>query len=188
MNKNMKQQPWKDLIEKNLTMALHQTVQEEVDHLAESIMNTSRVFLFGKGRTGLVAEMFAMRLTQLGCNVHFLDQSTTPALTGDDLLILISGSGETNGILTIADQARKIGAKLIAVTGETDSSLAGKISDQLVIPIQKYEHPEIFSSKVLTGTLFEQALLTVLDQVVIRLVELSGQSFQDMDHRHANLE
>jgi len=119
----MKWNSWKKIIEENLAISLYQTKQKEIDFVAESILKTSRVFIYGKGRTGLVANMFAMRLIQLGIQVHILAQSTTPALTSEDLLILISGSGETNGILSIADQARQIGAKLIAVTKEADSSL-----------------------------------------------------------------
>jgi 6-phospho-3-hexuloisomerase len=124
----------------------------------------------------------------LGFQVHLLNQPTTPALTREDLLILISGSGETNGILSAADQAKEIEAEITVITREKRSSLAQKSADQLIIPIKFGSDDQFSNSKVFSGTLFEQALLTILDLVIVQLVELTGQNFQDMDQRHANLE
>ena len=184
----MVQKNWKTRITKNIAHSLGQIDPNEIKRLAEKIHSAQRIFLFGKGRTGLVIQMFGMRLTQLGLPVFIISQPATPALSADDLLILVSGSGETKGILSSADQANKIGAELIVITRETGSSLSQKTINKMVIPIREDEEKELLTSKVFTGTLFEQSLLTILDLVIVQLLELSGQSYQDMDQRHANLE
>jgi 6-phospho-3-hexuloisomerase len=184
----MRQTNWLQIIQENLANTLDLIDTADIDKLAENILKSERVFLSGKGRTGLVTEMFAMRLTQLGFQVHLLDQPTTPALTREDLLILFSGSGETNGILSAADKAKEIEAEITVVTREKSSSLAQKTADHLIIPIKASRDDQFTNSKVFSGTLFEQALLTILDLVIVQLVELTGQSFQDMDRRHANME
>ncbi|WP_438357045.1 hypothetical protein [Staphylococcus hominis] len=46
----------------------------------------------GKGRSGFVANSFAMRLNQLGKQAFVIGESTTPSIQKDDLFIVISGS------------------------------------------------------------------------------------------------
>jgi len=85
---------------------------EAVDRLAQSILRTlgdRRIFVVGAGRSGLVARAFAMRLMHLGFSVHVVGETTTPRMDPGDLLIVISGSGETLYPATIAGEAKKIG-------------------------------------------------------------------------------
>ncbi len=98
-----------------------------------------------------------------------------------DLLVLVSGSGETAEVLDAARFALEIGAVTYAVTQKKESCLGDLIVDKLIIPSPPQQ------SKVLNGTLFEMALLITLDAVVAELLEISGQSFQDMSERHANI-
>lgn len=184
----MVQKNWKTRISKNIAYTLEQIDPNQIKRLTEKILSAQRIFLFGKGRTGLVVQMFAMRLTQLGLPVFIISHPATPALIAEDLLILVSGSGETKGILSSADQANKIGADLIVITRESHSSLSQRTKHKLVVPIRIDKKQNFVSSKVLTGTFFEQSLLAILDLVIVQLLELSGQSYQDMDQRHANLE
>ena len=126
-------------------------------------------------------EMFAMRLAQLGLPVFVASHPTTPALEKTDLLILVSGSGETEPILSAASKASEIGAEIFVVTQNEGSSLGKLVQDPLIIPSPSE------NTKVLNGTLFEMSLLICLDAVVAELLILTGQRFEDMSTRHANI-
>lgn len=54
-----------------------------------------RWFFTGQGRSGLVAQMVAMRFMHLGLNTHFIGEASAPSIQLEDVLILISGSGAT---------------------------------------------------------------------------------------------
>ena len=53
-----------------------------------------RWFFSGQGRSGLVAEMAAMRFMHLGRLAHFVGEATAPSIRAGDGLCLVSGSGE----------------------------------------------------------------------------------------------
>ena len=66
----------------------------------------------------------AVRLMHLGKTVYVVGETSTPSITGADLLILGSGSGRTAGLLTMADQARHLGVKILLFTTDAASPLA----------------------------------------------------------------
>jgi len=59
-------------------------------------------------------------------------ETTTPAVQPDDLVIAVSGSGETPSIANLGTIAKKIGSKLAVITSNKDSTL-GNNSDIVVI-------------------------------------------------------
>jgi 6-phospho 3-hexuloisomerase len=177
----MKYETWTTLIQEGIENTIKSTDPLEISGFAKRIQSAKRIFLMGRGRTGLVVEMFAMRLTQLGLPVFVVSHPTTPALEKTDLLILVSGSGETEPILSAASKADKIGAEIFVVTQHEGSSLGILVQDPLIIPSPSK------NTKVLNGTLFEMALLLSLDAVVVELLNLTGQRFEDMSKRHTNI-
>jgi 6-phospho-3-hexuloisomerase len=183
----MRNAAWIEIAKSNLAETLDQVDASQLDQLARKIHNSRRIFILGNGRTGLVGEMFAMRLAQLGLSVWLVGHPTTPGIKKTDLLILISGSGETSSVLAAAEQAAKIGAERFCVTGNPTSSLAKQVTEVLLIPTLKDASRQLPEGKVFSGTLFETSLLQVFDLLVNRLLELSGQTYQDLDTRHANL-
>ena len=54
-----------------------------------------KILLIGSGRSGFVGRAFALRLMHLGFNVYVSGETITPALTVDDLVVALSGSGTT---------------------------------------------------------------------------------------------
>jgi 6-phospho-3-hexuloisomerase len=161
---------------------------DEMENLADAILSSKRIFVLGKGRTGLVIEMFAMRLVHLGYQAYIIGQSTTPKFTPEDILILASCSGNTEGILLAARQASAAGGTIFAITRAAGSSLCDLTSHVLRIP----EPPEADSaqpaSKIMQGTLFEQSLLLTLDCFIAGLAEKTGQDFDKMSDRHVKIE
>ena len=177
----MEYETWVTLVQEGIEKTIKSTDPSEISRFAKRIQSAKRIFLMGSGRTGLVVEMFAMRLAQLGLPVFIVSHPTTPALEKSDLLILVSGSGETETILSAASKAKKIGAELFVVTQNEGSSLGKLVQDPLIIPSPSD------NTKVLNGTLFEMALLISLDAVIAELLNLTGQRFEDMSERHANI-
>ena len=86
-----------DRILGELGSILHQIDLKDTEKLMEGILSSERIFLAGMGRSGLIARAFAMRLMQIGLEVYFVRDATTPAIGKGDLLVAISGSGETGG-------------------------------------------------------------------------------------------
>ncbi|HMB45107.1 MAG TPA: SIS domain-containing protein, partial [Candidatus Methanoperedens sp.] len=68
---------------------------DSVTLLVNGIIDSKIIFLMGAGRSGLAAKAFAMRLMHLGFDVYVVGETTTPAVQPDDLVIAVSGSGET---------------------------------------------------------------------------------------------
>ena len=78
--------------------AVEGVAEEDTNQVIERVCQASSIFVFGAGRSGLVGKAFAMRLVHLGKTVHFVGDSTVPAITHQDVLVVISGSGKTSSV------------------------------------------------------------------------------------------
>jgi 6-phospho-3-hexuloisomerase len=166
--------------------------------LMELLTSSKNVFLLGQGRSGLVARAFAMRLMHLGIGVYVVGETITPAISQEDCLLAISGSGETSYIISTAKIAQKRGAKIVAVTSYDESTL-GKMSD-LIIHIQGRTKMDIEKNYVKRqikgkhlplsplGTLFEVSSLIFLDGLIAQLMDKMGKTERDLKERHTVLE
>jgi len=95
-----------------------------------------RVVVTGMGKAGIIGQKISATLSSTGTPSLWLHSAE--AIHGDigrvrkeDIVIIISNSGETEEILKLIPQIKKIGTKLIAITGNKKSSLA-KNSDALL--------------------------------------------------------
>ncbi|WP_432164566.1 SIS domain-containing protein [Streptomyces sp. bgisy031] len=139
-----------------------------------------RWFCSGQGRSGLVAQMSAMRLMHAGHEAHAVGEATAPAIGPDDGLIVISGSGETPVTLHLAKLARDSGARLLAVTTCADSTLAGLSHSVIEIPTA--------GTRQFGGSLFEQSALLLLDSLILDLTATTPEAYAEMGARHTNLQ
>ncbi|WP_311211592.1 MULTISPECIES: 6-phospho-3-hexuloisomerase [unclassified Arthrobacter] len=156
--------------------------------LAGRIHRAKRVFLAGAGRSGLVLRMAAMRLMHLGLTVHVAGDTTTPAITSGDLLVVASGSGTTSGVVKAAETAIAAGADVAAVTTNPGSPLAGLADALVIIPAaQKTDHGSSLSRQY-SGSLFEQSLFLATEAVFQTLWENTDEPAEQLWLRHANLE
>lgn len=80
--------------------------EDAINEFEEIIMNSKNVFVTGAGRSGLAAKAFAMRLMHLGISSYVVGETISPAIYDDDCIIAISGSGETNTIVSAARIAK----------------------------------------------------------------------------------
>lgn len=162
---------------------------QQIENLIKEIDNARCIFVMGVGRSGYIAKAFAMRLMHLGYDVYVVGETVTPRLSQDDLLVSISGSGETNSVVSISKKAKDIGARMAAVTRNERSTLA-QMSNVVVLRKAKtkvQDHEEV-SRLAPLGTMFETTALVLLDGVVAELMERKGLSEENLLSRHAVLE
>lgn len=162
-----------------LGRALSQVEEEEVGQLREALTSARAIFVTGEGRSGLVARAFAMRLMHLGLRAYVVGETTTPAAQPDDLLVAISGSGETCVTRTHAASAKTLGLTVAALTAVPESPLGELCDLRVLIPSESEQYG---------GSLFEQAALVLLDALALLLQRRLGQRAADLNARHATLE
>lgn len=163
-----------------LTQALQAVGAQQMEVLADAVAAADRVFLTGQGRSRLMVAAFANRLVHLGRRAHVVGEPTVPAADRSSLLIACSGSGRTRSTVIHAQQARAVGAQVWAITQDSSSSLAIAADHVIAIPPLPSLQPG--------RAAFEQALLVLLDAVVMRLMAKLGETADTMLSRHANLE
>ena len=155
---------------------------DAVDQAVTTIAKAKRVFVYGVGRSGLVARAFAMRLTQLGLDTFFIGETITPIVKAGDLVIIVSNTGTTMSAVQTANIARRVGAAVLAVTGNLHSKLAQAANVSLIISEGKDAKRSHFAP---LGTLFETASLVLLDGIVAEVMKELGETEASMRGRHA---
>ena len=155
---------------------------DDVNALIDGIRSSRKVFVYGSGRSGLVGQLFAVRLVQLGFDVHFVGEMTTPIIGKEDLTLLISYTGRTSSVVQTAQIAKKIGSRIICITGTPGSPLT-KVSDTSVV-LDVPQGNDLRSVAPL-GTIFENSSLLFFDCVVSELMSRTGNTEEDMRSRHA---
>ena len=154
----------------------------------DRLRTADSVFVSGAGRSGLALRMTAMRLMHLGLTVHVVGETTTPAITSGDVLLVASGSGTTTGVVRAADTAVSVGAQVIAITTDPASPLAELAAETIVVPAaQKTDHGGTRSVQY-SGSLFEQVVMLLGDAFFHALWRSAGVSAEQLWPRHANLE
>lgn len=139
-----------------------------------------RWFFSGQGRSGLAAQMAAMRFMHIGRTVHFVGEVSAPSIRKGDALLIVSGSGETPVSVGFARIAKAQGAKVVTLTHKPKGTLAGIADIVLPVPVEKTEQ--------FGGSLFEQSCLLLLDSVILGLARQMPDAHRVMLHRHTNLQ
>jgi 6-phospho-3-hexuloisomerase len=165
-----------------------QSILNLIDLILEINKNNHMIFVYGAGRSGFVGRCFAQRLMHLGINSCFISDAITHQFTKNDLVIIISGSGETTSPVAIAQKANLIGGKLALLTGNPKSTI-GNLSD-CVIEVKGKSKDKAISEKTLAPytSLFDISTLSVLDSIGGTLMDILGVTEEDIDRRHASLE
>jgi 6-phospho-3-hexuloisomerase len=174
----------------DLGRVLKTVKKRELEAFEDAILASNRIFVTGLGRTGLMARGFAMRLMHLGRRVYHVGDVITPAIRRGDLLVLCSRTGRSKVLSHYIDMARKARVAVAIVTGSPRSVAARRadvvvaIDDARVMDARRRRKEPYLP----LGSLYEQALLLVLDQVVVDLMERLGLTERDLARIHATLE
>ncbi|PFG44555.1 3-hexulose-6-phosphate isomerase [Isoptericola jiangsuensis] len=161
---------------------------DSLDRLSAELTGARAVFVHGAGRSGIAVRGLAMRLMHLGLTAHVVGETTTPAIGTGDLLLAVSGSGTTPGVVRAAETAVAAGAAVAAITNDPGSPLAGLARVTVTVgAASKTDHSGTASAQY-AGSLFEQAVGLLGDAVFHGLWQRSGLAAAEIWPRHANLE
>ena len=178
-----------DAILDECRLALSRVDPAAVDQLIESILSADRVFVVGVGRVMLSLQAMAKRLAHLGIHACDVGSITEPAVTGQSLLIVGSGSGESLIPVAIAQKAKRLGARIAHLGSNPASSLA-PITDVFIrIPARtKLALPDEIESRQPMTSLFEQCLFLFGDVLAGMIVQRRKVDVDALWPYHANLE
>jgi len=173
---------YSDAILKNVGVTLKKLDDSSLGPVVNCILSTNRIFVVGRGRSGLIAKSFVYRLLDLGIKGFVVGESITPSTSKNDCLIAISGSGETTLTLNAARLAKQAGALIISITSYPNSPL-GKLSDFLVKVGGRRrgspEDPDYLARQITgahepfdtSGTVFEASAMILMEAIVLELNE-----------------
>ena len=121
-------------IQQQAIAELDQFIDEGFELACQLMFNCQgRVIVIGMGKSGHIGGKIAATLASTGTPSFFVHPSEAShgdlgMITADDVVLTISNSGETAEVLAIIPVLKRIGAKLIAMTGHENSTLA-KLAD-----------------------------------------------------------
>lgn len=160
---------------------------KEVEALLDAIVEAKCIQVFGMGRMKCAVRAFVMRLMHLGLDAHVVYDTTCPNLGPGDLLI--ANAACTTIGYTVMQFAKKLGAKVCAITAHPESK-AGQLCD-LTVTLRGQVHPgrpgEIPSVQPMAA-LFEQTIFVFEDIVIQLLMEKLNITAEQMATRHTNLD
>ncbi len=163
------------------------SVTDESYHAKLTYMldRAGRIFISGAGRSKLVGNFFAMRLMHGGYDVSVVGEIVTPSIKDGDLLIIISGSGETEQLIAFAKKAKSIGADIVLISAK-DSSTIGDLADKTFQIGKAQQYDKVKGMPM--GTMFELSTLLFLEAMISHIIHQKGIAEEEMRTRHANLE
>ncbi|MCX5761314.1 MAG: KpsF/GutQ family sugar-phosphate isomerase [Gemmatimonadetes bacterium] len=145
---------------------------------------TGRVIVAGIGKSGLIGRKIAATLTSTGTPATFLHP--TESVHGDlgivganDVAILISKSGETEELLPLLEQLKRLGVCVVAIAGEIDSTLARSADVALDATVAEEACPHD-----LAPTTSTTVTLALGDALAVALLEVKGFRREDFARLH----
>lgn len=143
-----------------------------------------RTIVAGIGKSGLIGRKIAATLTSTGTPATFLHP--TESVHGDlgivgthDVGILISKSGETDELLPLLEQLKRLGVGVIAITGDTESTLARAADVALDASVEEEACPHD-----LAPTTSTTVTLALGDALAVALLEVKGFRREDFARLH----
>lgn len=172
-------------IEANAVARLAELLHGDFEKAVESILQSKgRVVVCGMGKSGLIGKKIAATLASTGTPSYFMHP--TEALHGDlgmlmqeDILLVISKSGETDELLRVIPHARRRCSLLIAIVGHQNSTLARRADLVLDVSVEREACPLRLSPTASTV-----AALAMGDALVVALINERGLGTEDFARSH----
>lgn len=175
----------KELVVDKIAGILEATDDALSQKLTDMVDGAKRIFISGAGRSKLVGNFFAMRLMHAGYDVSVVGEIVTPSIKKGDLLVIISGSGETEQLIAFTKRARDIGAKILLISAKSESTI-GDLADAVFQIGRAEQYGKVRGMPM--GTVFELSTLFFLEATVSHIIHEKGIEEEVMRERHANLE
>jgi arabinose-5-phosphate isomerase len=158
---------------------------ESFDRAVETLLGcTGRVVTTGMGKSGFIAQKISATLASTGCPSLFLHPAE--ATHGDlgrivkgDVLLAVSNSGDTGEILALVPWVKRLGSRVVALTGDARSPLAQAADVHLDVGVSGEACP-----LGLAPTASTTAALAMGDALSMALVERRGFTVEDFAVLH----
>jgi len=143
-----------------------------------------RVIVAGMGKSGIICRKIAATLSSTGTPAFFLHPAEAVhgelgVIQSDDVVVTLSNSGETAEILRLLETIRRLGAKLIAITGAPSSTLASAADVALDCSVTEEACP-----LNLVPTASTTAALAIGDALAMTLLVEKGFRQEDFANLH----
>jgi len=143
-----------------------------------------RIVVSGIGKSGHIARKIAATFASTGSPAFFVHPAEAShgdlgMVTRDDVFVALSNSGETDELLTIVPIVKRTGAKLIALTGAPNSSIAKLADAHLDTSVEKEACP-----LNLAPTTSTTAALAMGDALAVALLDARGFQAEDFQRSH----
>ena len=172
-------------IEARAVDALKARLNDEFVAACELCMATpGRIVVTGMGKSGHVSNKIAATLASTGTPAFFMHPAEAShgdlgMITSQDLLLAISYSGETAEVVTILPVIKRMGAKLLSMTGNPKSTMAQAADIHLDISVEEEACP-----LKLAPTASTTATLAMGDALAVALLEKRGFTAEDFARSH----
>lgn len=143
-----------------------------------------RLVVLGMGKSGHIASKLAATLASTGSPAFFVHPGEAShgdlgMITGEDVVIAISNSGETAELLTILPLIKRLRVPLVAMTGKPASTLARAADAHLDCGVEREACP-----MNLAPTASTTAALAMGDALAVVLLECRGFTAEDFARSH----
>ena len=160
---------------------LDKSFNKIIDMLAKS---NGRIIITGMGKPGFIAQKMSATISSTGTPSLFLHPAEAihgdlGRVTRDDIIIAFSNSGETEEVIKLIPILKKIGTKLVAITGNVKSTLAKNSNFVIDSSVQNEACP-----MGLAPTTSTTAMLALADAVSVALLEKKKFKPQDFALYH----
>ncbi len=148
------------------------------------IETPGRVVVTGMGKSGHISGKIAATLASTGTPAFFMHPAEAShgdlgMITDQDLLLAVSYSGETEEIITILPLIKRMGARLVSITGNRDSTLAKAADAHLNVAVTEEACPLNLSPTASTT-----ATLAMGDALAVALLKHRGFTAEDFARSH----
>lgn len=172
-------------IEAQAVHALAERLDDSFTRAVDLILSRQgRVVVSGMGKSGHVGSKIAATLASTGTPAFFMHPAEAShgdlgMITAQDVVIALSNSGESSELLAIVPLLKRMGAKLISITGNPASSLAKESDVHLDASVAREACP-----LGLSPTASTTAALALGDALAVALLDARGFSAEDFARSH----
>jgi arabinose-5-phosphate isomerase len=143
-----------------------------------------RIVVTGMGKSGHIGNKIAATLASTGTPAFFMHPGEAShgdlgMITGQDVLLAVSYSGETDEVLTILPLVKRMGAKMLSMTGKPKSTLARAADVHLDVSVSEEACP-----LNLAPTASTTATLAMGDALAVALLKIRGFTAEDFAMSH----
>lgn len=172
-------------IEAAAILGLKRRIGPSFAHVIQKILALrGRVVVMGMGKSGHIGRKIAATLASTGTPAMFVhpaeaNHGDLGMITGDDLVLVISNSGESVEMTTILPAIKRLGTPIVAITGRAESTLARHADLWLDGAVDKEACP-----LNLTPTASTTAQLALGDALAVALLDARGFRAEDFARSH----